>query len=93
MKLGCVNTEVCVPCYSYMQQYTCVLLTAARAMPSDTRPNGTAVRGCIKYGISQSRSQSHAYYMSRLGWWPAHAHKEMNKIMGKKNTLLVHLHT
>ena len=34
-----------------------VLLTAARIMPSYTRPNGAAVRECIEYGISQSRSQ------------------------------------
>ena len=38
-------------------RYTYVLLTAARAMPSYTRPNGAAVRECIEYGIAQSRSQ------------------------------------
>ena len=34
-----------------------MLLTAARAIPSNTRPNGAAVRECIEHGIAQSRSQ------------------------------------
>ena len=44
-----INIQMCVCNY--------VLLTAARAIPSYTRPNGAAVRECIEYGIAQSRSQ------------------------------------
>ena len=32
--------------------FTYVLLTVARAIPSDARPNGAAVRECIKYGTA-----------------------------------------
>ena len=58
-------------------------LTAAVTIPSYTHPNGAAVRKCIEYGIAQSGSQEHVYYMSRLGW-PAHV---VNKIM-KKNVYI-----
>ena len=45
-----------------------VLLIVAMAMPSDICANIAAVRECIEYGIAQSGSQQHIYYVSRLGW-------------------------
>ena len=43
--------------YDHVACNSCVLLTAARAIPSHKSPNGTTVRECIEYGIAQSSSQ------------------------------------
>ena len=70
-----------------------VLLTAAIAISSYTRPNGAAMRECMKYGIAQSRSQKHIYFMSWLGWLAhVHAHKKMNKITKKSFHMYMYVH-
>ena len=74
-----------------------MLLTAERALPSLDlyTPERRSRQGVYrtKYGIAQSRSQLHIYYMSRLGW-PAHvdAHKKRNKIMKKSFYMYNHVH-
>ena len=47
-----IQISVCTAFIHALHGPTYVLLTAARAIPSYTRPDGAAVRKCIEYGIA-----------------------------------------
>ena len=67
-----------------------MLLTAARAILSDTRLNGAVVRECIEYGIAQKpQSLTHILHVTaRL----AHMHTKNEQIMRKSFYMYIYVH-